>query len=37
MAEEKGANIQELIFDMELNAEIPEVIHLSISNKPEIC
>ena len=37
IAEDDKATIETLIFNVELNAEIPKVTHLSMSNKPKIC
>lgn len=36
MTKEDKVSIEELMSDMESNAEIPEITHLSISNKSEI-
>lgn len=37
MVEKYKISTEELIFDIESNAEISKVTHLSINNKPEIC
>lgn len=37
MVEKDKATIEKLIFNVESNAEIPKVTHLSMSNKPKFC